>query len=187
MSSLSLSVFFPNRIREFEARIIFQTSKHPKEERRILDLSCCYSSKSKRKTPAFSLFLVGDRSLRGMERERRVNPDCVNASNPFHVCAEYCVQRVHVLKPRSPRPKLGLCFPFLFLLTPFFISSLIWSALFLSFLFIEHWKFELCSCCSSKWAETWRGSRDGSCRKKCGSFVSQRLESIPPVCRVLLS
>ncbi|RWW82015.1 hypothetical protein BHE74_00009547 [Ensete ventricosum] len=23
-----------------------------------------------------------------MERERRVNPDCVNASNPFHVCAD---------------------------------------------------------------------------------------------------
>ncbi|CAL9200645.1 unnamed protein product [Musa hybrid cultivar] len=41
-----------------------------------------------------------------MEREWRVNPDCVNASNPFHVCAEYCVQRAHVLKPRSPRPKL---------------------------------------------------------------------------------
>ncbi|RRT42276.1 hypothetical protein B296_00057236, partial [Ensete ventricosum] len=41
------------------------------------------------------------RSLPGMERERRVNPDCVNASNPFHVCAEYCVQRAHVLEPRS--------------------------------------------------------------------------------------
>lgn len=129
LSSLSFSVFFPNRIREFEARIIFQTSKHPKEERRILEFSCCYSSKSKRKPPAFSLFLAGDRSLRGMEREWRVNPDCVNASNPFHVCAEYCVQRAHVLKPRSPRPKLGLFFSFSLPIDSFlyFFSDLICS------------------------------------------------------------
>ncbi|CAL9131262.1 unnamed protein product [Musa acuminata var. zebrina] len=37
-----------------------------------------------------------------MERERKVNPGCINASNPFHVCGEYCVRRSHGANPRSP-------------------------------------------------------------------------------------
>ncbi|URD77893.1 hypothetical protein MUK42_02175 [Musa troglodytarum] len=37
-----------------------------------------------------------------MERERKVTPGCINASNPFHVCGEYCVQRSHGSNPRSP-------------------------------------------------------------------------------------
>ncbi|XP_064988711.1 uncharacterized protein LOC135626863 [Musa acuminata AAA Group] len=37
-----------------------------------------------------------------MERERKVNPGCINASNPFHVCGEYCVRGSHGANPRSP-------------------------------------------------------------------------------------
>ncbi|WOL05495.1 hypothetical protein Cni_G14224 [Canna indica] len=38
--------------------------------------------------------------------ETRVNPACVNASNPFHACAEYCAQRAHGSKPQNILPKL---------------------------------------------------------------------------------
>ncbi|KAJ8509969.1 hypothetical protein OPV22_000403 [Ensete ventricosum] len=37
-----------------------------------------------------------------MEMERKVNPDCINASNPFHVCGESCVQRSYGSNTRSP-------------------------------------------------------------------------------------
>nr|CAD1830943.1 unnamed protein product [Ananas comosus var. bracteatus] len=49
-----------------------------------------------------------------MERERRVNPECPNASNPFHRCAEYCAPRspaaaaaaaAATAKPRIESPK----------------------------------------------------------------------------------
>ncbi|TXG64853.1 hypothetical protein EZV62_011847 [Acer yangbiense] len=47
-------------------------------------------------------FDAGDRSgleeevkvLRKMEDERRVHPDCINASNPYHECVEYCFIKI---------------------------------------------------------------------------------------------
>ncbi|XP_044487786.1 pre-mRNA-splicing factor syf2-like isoform X1 [Mangifera indica] len=29
-----------------------------------------------------------------MEEERRVHPDCINASNPYHECVEYCFRKI---------------------------------------------------------------------------------------------
>ncbi|XP_042375718.1 uncharacterized protein LOC121969601 isoform X2 [Zingiber officinale] len=42
-----------------------------------------------------------------MESERRVDPDCVNASNPFHVCADYCAQRARGLMSGNTGTKLA--------------------------------------------------------------------------------
>lgn len=37
----------------------------------------------------------GDWSLvTKMEDERRVHPDCINASNPYHECVEYCFRKI---------------------------------------------------------------------------------------------
>ena len=33
-----------------------------------------------------------------MENNRMVDPRCVNASNPYHVCAEYCFQKMKEMK-----------------------------------------------------------------------------------------
>ncbi|XP_042488811.1 pre-mRNA-splicing factor syf2-like [Macadamia integrifolia] len=35
-----------------------------------------------------------------MTEERRVHPDCINASNPFHECVEYCFRRIAEAKDR---------------------------------------------------------------------------------------
>ncbi|XP_010266367.1 PREDICTED: pre-mRNA-splicing factor syf2-like [Nelumbo nucifera] len=36
-----------------------------------------------------------------MFEERRVHPDCINASNPYHECVEYCFRRIAEAKERS--------------------------------------------------------------------------------------
>ncbi|KAK8947707.1 hypothetical protein KSP40_PGU015026 [Platanthera guangdongensis] len=41
-----------------------------------------------------------------MARDRAVNPDCPNASNPFHICAEYCPRGSPPLKTRINREAL---------------------------------------------------------------------------------
>ncbi|KAF8048827.1 hypothetical protein N665_2389s0004 [Sinapis alba] len=41
-----------------------------------------------------------------MDRERRVHPDCINASNPYHECVEYCFKKIAEAKARLE--KLGL-------------------------------------------------------------------------------
>ncbi|KAK9144123.1 hypothetical protein Sjap_004026 [Stephania japonica] len=35
------------------------------------------------------------------EEDRRVHPDCINASNPYHECVEYCFLRIAEAKNRS--------------------------------------------------------------------------------------
>ncbi|KAJ4976391.1 hypothetical protein NE237_001497 [Protea cynaroides] len=35
-----------------------------------------------------------------MTEERRVHPDCINASNPYHECVEYCFRRIAEGKDR---------------------------------------------------------------------------------------
>ncbi|XP_043689935.1 pre-mRNA-splicing factor syf2 [Telopea speciosissima] len=35
-----------------------------------------------------------------MTEERRVHPDCINASNPYHECVEYCFRRIAEAKDR---------------------------------------------------------------------------------------
>ncbi|CAA7021962.1 unnamed protein product [Microthlaspi erraticum] len=41
-----------------------------------------------------------------MDSERRVHPDCINASNPYHECVEYCFKKIAEAKARLE--KLGL-------------------------------------------------------------------------------
>ncbi|KAJ6365354.1 hypothetical protein OIU76_030180 [Salix suchowensis] len=36
-----------------------------------------------------------------MADERRVHPDCINASNPYHECVEYCFIKIAEAKPRA--------------------------------------------------------------------------------------
>ncbi|RWW57689.1 hypothetical protein BHE74_00035535 [Ensete ventricosum] len=42
--------------------------------------------------------------------ERTVHPDCINASNPFHDCSEFCFKRIAEAKDRIERNESG--FPF---------------------------------------------------------------------------
>lgn len=43
-----------------------------------------------------------------MEDERRVHPDCVNASNPYHECVEYCFRKIAEAKARKDKEETGL-------------------------------------------------------------------------------
>lgn len=36
-----------------------------------------------------------------MAKEGRVDPDCINASNPYHECVDYCFQRIAEAKARA--------------------------------------------------------------------------------------
>ncbi|OVA12319.1 mRNA splicing factor SYF2 [Macleaya cordata] len=38
-----------------------------------------------------------------MAEESRVHPDCINASNPYHICGEFCFQRIAEAKERMER------------------------------------------------------------------------------------
>ncbi|KAF5745348.1 putative Pre-mRNA-splicing factor syf2 [Tripterygium wilfordii] len=38
-----------------------------------------------------------------MEEERRVHPDCINASNPYHECVEYCFRKIAEVKARMDK------------------------------------------------------------------------------------
>lgn len=40
--------------------------------------------------------------------ERTVHPDCVNASNPYHECSEYCFRMIVDAKEKNEREKLCL-------------------------------------------------------------------------------
>lgn len=40
-----------------------------------------------------------------MEEERRVHPDCINASNPYHECVEYCFRKI--AEAKAPKEKEG--------------------------------------------------------------------------------
>ncbi|KAF2551210.1 hypothetical protein F2Q68_00033846 [Brassica cretica] len=35
-----------------------------------------------------------------MDGERRVHPDCINASNPYHECVEYCFKKIAEAKAK---------------------------------------------------------------------------------------
>lgn len=35
-----------------------------------------------------------------MDSERRVHPDCINASNPYHECVEYCFKKIAQAKAK---------------------------------------------------------------------------------------
>ncbi|PIA30994.1 hypothetical protein AQUCO_05300074v1 [Aquilegia coerulea] len=41
-----------------------------------------------------------------MDEERRVHPDCINASNPYHECSEYCFQRIAEVMKRNEQQSL---------------------------------------------------------------------------------
>lgn len=48
-------------------------------------------------------------------KERTVHPDCINASNPFHECSEYCFKRIADAKDRIERNDSGFPFPLSFM------------------------------------------------------------------------
>lgn len=42
--------------------------------------------------------------------DRTVHPDCINASNPYHECGEFCFRRIANAKDRAQRPESpGIC------------------------------------------------------------------------------
>jgi pre-mRNA-splicing factor SYF2 len=48
-----------------------------------------------------------------MADERRVHPDCMNASNPYHECVEYCFIKIAEAKARAEIKETGIFFKFL--------------------------------------------------------------------------
>ena len=42
-----------------------------------------------------------------MAGERRVHPDCINASNPYHECVEYCFRKIAEAKARMDKKESG--------------------------------------------------------------------------------
>ncbi|MBA0726919.1 hypothetical protein Golax_002710 [Gossypium laxum] len=40
-----------------------------------------------------------------MEEDRRVHPDCINASNPYHECVEYCFRKIVEAKAKKDQEK----------------------------------------------------------------------------------
>ena len=42
-----------------------------------------------------------------MEDERRVHPDCINASNPYHECVEYCFIKIAEAMARMGEKEIG--------------------------------------------------------------------------------
>lgn len=48
-------------------------------------------------------------TLGSMVSERRVHPDCINASNPYHECVEYCFKKIAEAKARFEKQNAGLC------------------------------------------------------------------------------
>lgn len=42
-----------------------------------------------------------------MTQEGRVHPDCRNASNPYHVCSEYCFKIIAEAKKRMSISETG--------------------------------------------------------------------------------
>lgn len=52
-----------------------------------------------------------------MESGGKVHPDCINASNPYHECVEYCFKRIAEAKSRADESKdFFLLFPLVVLL-----------------------------------------------------------------------
>lgn len=45
-----------------------------------------------------------------MADERRVHPDCINASNPYHECVEYCFIKIAEAKARAEIKETGIFF-----------------------------------------------------------------------------
>lgn len=45
---------------------------------------------------------AGD-TLKEMAQNARVMPNCVYASNPYHECTEYCVQKIKEIKPTKSK------------------------------------------------------------------------------------
>ncbi|KAJ4834535.1 hypothetical protein Tsubulata_013679, partial [Turnera subulata] len=46
-----------------------------------------------------------------MSEQRRVHPDCINASNPYHECVEYCFRRIAEAKARLDEEDTGVFQP----------------------------------------------------------------------------
>lgn len=42
-----------------------------------------------------------------MEDDRRVHPHCINASNPYHECVEYCFRKIAEAKARMIEKETG--------------------------------------------------------------------------------
>ncbi|EOA30996.1 hypothetical protein CARUB_v10014140mg, partial [Capsella rubella] len=47
-------------------------------------------------------------TLGNMDNARRVHPDCINASNPYHECVEYCFKKIAEVKARLEKQNAEL-------------------------------------------------------------------------------
>ncbi|XP_008808126.1 uncharacterized protein LOC103720282 [Phoenix dactylifera] len=61
---------------------------------------CAEYCSNKRTTEATRKQTGGGRSVDNKEgfdmgQNRKVDPKCINASNPYHICADYCFQKMH--------------------------------------------------------------------------------------------
>lgn len=43
-----------------------------------------------------------------MDADRGVHPDCINASNPYHECVEYCFRKIAEAKARFAETNKGV-------------------------------------------------------------------------------
>ncbi|XVF67952.1 hypothetical protein PTKIN_Ptkin10aG0163400 [Pterospermum kingtungense] len=50
-----------------------------------------------------AIYLISLKLVKDMEEERRVHPDCINASNPYHECVEYCFRKIAEAKARKDK------------------------------------------------------------------------------------
>lgn len=59
----------------------------------------------------FRLITVENEDSSKEPEERTVHPDCVNASNPYHECSEYCFKRISEAKDQIERNESGAFCP----------------------------------------------------------------------------
>lgn len=51
---------------------------------------------------------IGRREIsQKMDENRRVHPDCINASNPYHECVEYCFRKIAEAKAQMEQKEAG--------------------------------------------------------------------------------
>lgn len=54
------------------------------------------------------------------------HPDCINSSNPYHECVDYCYKKIAEAEERANAQKLGFFFLILFNSSIVFISFIYW-------------------------------------------------------------
>lgn len=74
-----------------------------KEKKRVTVTSFC-----------FCLIAESEKDIEKKLEERTVHPDCINASNPYHECSEYCFRKIAEAKEKFEEDESGLSFDSVF-------------------------------------------------------------------------